>query len=66
VGLEGPAQAHCVADVLEVIPVIRVGRMIVVVQPDGKFIIDKCFVVHEIQANEGDNVVTFIDHDIKM
>ena len=42
------------------------GCKILVMQPEGESIVNKSFVVHEIWANEGDNVVMFIDCNVKI
>ncbi len=65
-GLEGPAQANCIADGLEIIPVVRVGGRVIVMEPNGKSVIDEPLVVHEIGANEGDDIVALVDGNIKV
>ncbi len=58
-GLEGPAQAHRIADGLEIIPVVCVGGRVIVMEPNGQSVINEYLVVHEIGADEGDDIVVW-------
>ncbi len=65
-GFEGPAKAHRVADGLEVIPVVCFGGRVTIMKPDGESVIDESLVVHEIGADEGDDMVALVSGNIKV
>ena len=64
--LKCPLQSASIDNGLEIGPVVSVGCMIVVVQPDGKSVVNKSLVERKIFLEEWEDVYQLVDGNIQI